>query len=488
VSADLAQFRDGFLADSFEALDSMERSLLRLTPGAADREHIHTIFRAAHSIKSGAGMFAFEEIVDFTHTLEALLDELRAGRMQVTTAICDGLLESVDQLRAMLTATQQRQPIDLGRSRVLQSRLKAIVAAGDIPVWKIHFKPLPGLQDCGVDPQQIAADLAGMGVLTSQSEWEFTLATTVPRDSIELIFEWAEGNCELSIERVDPARITQQVELPVAMPEPAAAASDNTIRVAVLKLDEMLHVADEAATAQSMLSELVSGLEGPQAQRLQAGLDELESRLRELQESVMRVRMLPVATVFRRLPRLVRDLSARLGKQIQLQVAGEGTELDKNVLEAIGDSLVHLVRNSVDHGIEMPDVRTAAGKPAEGTIQLQAFQEGGSVHIVLSDDGKGLDRDRLLHKARHSGLLDNGAELSDEQVQQLIFLPGLSTSDQATDVSGRGVGMDVVRRNAEKLGGQVAVRSEPGRGTSIHITLPLTQPAGQIATSARNCA
>jgi two-component system chemotaxis sensor kinase CheA len=202
----------------------------------------------------------------------------------------------------------------------------------------------------------------------------------------------------------------------------------------------------------------------------------------------MRVRMLPVATVFRRLPRLVRDLSARLGKQIQLQVAGEDTELDKNVLEAIGDSLVHLVRNSVDHGIEMPDVRTAAGKPAEGTIQLQAFQEGGSVHIVLSDDGKGLDRDRLLHKARHSGLLDNGAELSDEQVQQLIFLPGLSTSDQATDVSGRGVGMDVVRRNAEKLGGQVAVRSEPGRGTSIHITLPLTQPAGQIATSARNCA
>ena len=202
----------------------------------------------------------------------------------------------------------------------------------------------------------------------------------------------------------------------------------------------------------------------------------------------MRVRMLPVATVFSRLPRLVRDLSARLGKRIQIQITGEDTELDKNVLEAIGDPLLHLVRNSIDHGIEMPDVRTAAGKSAEGTIELQAFHEGGAVHIVISDDGKGLDMDRLLHKARNSGLVDTGIELSEEQVHQLIFLPGLSTTDQATDVSGRGVGMDVVRRNAEKLGGHVAVRSEPGKGTTIHITLPLTQPAGLLATSARNCA
>jgi two-component system chemotaxis sensor kinase CheA len=276
--------------------------------------------------------------------------------------------------------------------------------------------------------------------------------------------------------------------MPASSAAPVAPTADNTIRVAILKLDEVLQVAGEAATTQSMLSELAAGLEGPQARRLQAGLGELESRLRELQESVLRVRMLPVATVFSRLPRLVRDLSARLGKQIQLRVTGEDTELDKNVLEAIGDSLVHLVRNSIDHGIEMPAARTAAGKPVAGTIQLQAFQEGSSVHFVISDDGKGLDVGRLLQKARSSGEVDAATELSDEQVHQLIFLPGLSTTDQATEVSGRGVGMDVVRRNAEQLGGSVAVHSEPGKGTTIHITLPQAQPIDQIATSARNCA
>lgn len=188
----------------------------------------------------------------------------------------------------------------------------------------------------------------------------------------------------------------------------------------------------------------------------------------------MRVRMLPVGTVFSRFPRLVRDLSTRLGKKIRLQLSGEQTELDKTVLEKIGDPLVHLVRNSVDHGIELPEVRVAAGKPAEGTVHLNAFHKGGSINIVITDDGGGLNKQRIVEKARSKGLVDANAQLSDEQIFDLIFLPGFSTAAQTTDVSGRGVGMDVVRRNIKDLGGNVELQSELGRGTTITITLPLT--------------
>jgi two-component system chemotaxis sensor kinase CheA len=196
--------------------------------------------------------------------------------------------------------------------------------------------------------------------------------------------------------------------------------------------------------------------------------------VRELQESVMRVRMLPVGSVFSRFPRLVRDLATRLGKQIRLQLSGEQTELDKTVLEKIGDPLVHLVRNSIDHGIETPAERLAAGKPLEGVIHLNAFHKGGAISIVISDDGRGLHPARLLERARTRGLIGADEELTDAEVQELIFMPGFSTAAQATELSGRGVGMDVVRRNIKELGGSIELRSEAGRGTTLTITLPLT--------------
>ncbi|MEO6185329.1 MAG: chemotaxis protein CheA, partial [Steroidobacteraceae bacterium] len=240
------------------------------------------------------------------------------------------------------------------------------------------------------------------------------------------------------------------------------------------KIDELLNTVGEIVITQSMLSQLSTRFEGPHADRLRVGLGQLETHIRELQESVMRVRMLPVGSVFSRFPRLVRDLSNRLGKQIRLQITGEQTELDKTVLEKIGDPLVHLVRNSVDHGIELPDIRTAAGKSAEGTVHLNAFHKGGSINIVISDDGKGLDKAKLLEKARSKGLVDASAVLTDEQIYELIFLPGFSTAAQTTDVSGRGVGMDVVRRNIKDLGGNVELRTVLGKGTTTTITLPLT--------------
>jgi two-component system chemotaxis sensor kinase CheA len=394
--------------------------------------------------------------------------------------------------------------------------------------WKIGFKALPELLNRGNDPLRMFGELQGLGELKVVADgsavpdlptinpeicylsWQLELATEAPRSAIELIFEWAEGDCELDIQPLDapaavavapaaPAPIAVQATpadaLPAteaaAGPAPAAVAAApavarsapastpagaevNSIRVAIEKIDELLNTVGEIVITQSMLSQLSKHFEGMHADRLRSGLAQLDMNIRELQESVMRVRMLPVGTVFSRFPRLVRDLSTRLGKKIRLQLSGEQTELDKTVLEKIGDPLVHLVRNSVDHGIELPEARVAAGKPEEGTVHLNAYHKGGSINIVITDDGGGLNKQRIVDKARSKGLIDANAQLTDEQIFDLIFLPGFSTAAQTTDVSGRGVGMDVVKRNIKDLGGNVELQSELGKGTTITITLPLT--------------
>jgi two-component system chemotaxis sensor kinase CheA len=251
-------------------------------------------------------------------------------------------------------------------------------------------------------------------------------------------------------------------------------ADSGSIRVSVEKIDELMNTVGELVITQAMLSQLGSRLEGPTAEKLRAGLAQLERNMRELQESVMRVRMLPINVVFSRFPRMVRDLAQRLGKQIELKLTGEQTELDKTVLEKIGDPLVHLVRNSIDHGIETPEKRAAAGKIPAGTVHLDACHRGGNIAVEVSDDGGGLDKHRILAKARDRGLVGPNDVLTDEQIYELIFLPGFSTAEKTTDVSGRGVGMDVVRRNIKELGGKIELRSELGKGSRTIITLPLT--------------
>ena len=563
MGIELDQFHEVFFAESFEALDSMESALLKLVPGAADSETVNTVFRVAHSIKGGAGMFGFNEVASFTHTLETLLDELRAGRMEVTAPICEGLLQSVDQIRGMLSAIQKQQSFDPAAANALRNEFTRIIdeqkksgaaakpakaapvaekpaateavqqaqaAAAAAPAadpsalrrWKIGFKALPELLSRGNDPLRMFGELQALGQLRVQADysavpelaeldpnncfisWQLELLTEAPRSSIELIFEWAEGDCDLTIEEdgdviapqaaaEDEADVMHEaapavesaatapavraVQPSTAAPASAAQAASaevNSIRVAIEKIDELLNTVGEIVITQSMLSQLSKRFDGPHADRLRSGLAQLDMNIRELQECVMRVRMLPVGSVFSRFPRLVRDLSTRLGKKIRLQISGEQTELDKTVLEKIGDPLVHLVRNSVDHGIESPDARAAAGKPEEGTVHLNAFHKGGSINIVISDDGGGLNKNRILEKARSKGLIDANATLTDEQIYELIFLPGFSTAAQTTDLSGRGVGMDVVRRNIKDLGGNVELRSELGQGTTITITLPLT--------------
>jgi two-component system chemotaxis sensor kinase CheA len=380
--------------------------------------------------------------------------------------------------------------------------------------WHISFRPYPQLFAHGNDPLRMLRELAELGDLEIELDgtklpsleeldpescylaWELTLETDATRDVIDQIFDWAEGDCELKItdelatpaqEASAPAAAAQNVVNIASAPSAKAAPAHehheapkqglgdgSSIRVSTEKIDELMNTVGELVITQSMLSQLGAKVSGPVAEQLRSGLAQLERNMRELQESVMRVRMLPISFVFSRFPRMVRDLSQRLGKQVDLKMTGEQTELDKTVLEKIGDPLVHLVRNSVDHGIEMPEVRMAAGKPAAGSVFLEAYHKGGNITIEVGDDGGGLNKERILAKARERGLVSPTDVLTDEQIYDLIFMAGFSTADQATDISGRGVGMDVVRRNIKELGGTIEVRSTPGQGSRFVITLPLT--------------
>ena len=551
MTLEMDQFHAGFFEEAFESLDAMENALLQLDPGTPNAEAINSVFRVAHSIKGGSGMFSFSEVASFTHTLETLLDELRGGRMPVTRPTIDLLLKSTDVLRGMLQATQRKTPIDQQTVADIQFDLEQmlakrppVTAARGVPeaaaspsavttspvgplhpkemTWTIEFRPNARLVAPGADPSRVFSELAELGtmVLVAHADqlpalrdldpdvcyltWTITLTTELPSEAIHNILDWAEADFQLRAEESPPARPAVKSAPPIiegdardiapAAQDPppapatnqapasdaggnsakAASADSNSIRVAIEKLDELMNTVGEIVIAQSMLMQLVDGPKPARVDRIRAGLIQLERNVRELQESVMRVRMLPIRFAFSRFPRLVHDLSARLNKQIELKMTGEQTELDKKVLEKIGDPLVHLVRNSIDHGIELPETRLAAGKSAVGTLFLNAYQRGGSIVIEVGDDGAGLNLERILSKARANGLVGQNDSLSDEAIANLIFHPGFSTAEVTTDLSGRGVGMDVVRRNIEELGGTIELRTEAGKGSSVVISLPLT--------------
>ncbi|MEQ1579633.1 MAG: chemotaxis protein CheA [Steroidobacteraceae bacterium] len=561
MALDLEQFHDAFFEEAFEALDTMESALLKLNIGNPEPELVNTIFRVAHSIKGGSATFGFTEVASFTHTLETLLDELRGGRMQVTRALSDLLLKSVDVMREMLRSVQHKTPIDTQRVADLQFDLElAILQKNQAPAaaaepatappvapnegshaasrtvmpgqrrWQIGFRPYPQLLLRGNDPLRLLRELQELGSLEVEVDmtglpglaemntedcylaWNLVLTSEVTQDVIAQVFDWAEGDCKLEISEIKSTPPEQKataaaIVVPLkpvasrdakaeaipakaaepatdqnrpqgaspAAPGPAQAGSDSgSIRVSTEKIDEIMNTVGEIVITQSMLSQLGSNMEGPLAERLRSGLAQLERNVRELQEGVMRVRMLPISFVFSRFPRMVRDLSHRLGKEIELKLTGENTELDKTVLEKIGDPLVHLVRNSIDHGIEKPDIRRAAGKSPAGTVHLDAYHKGGNITVEVRDDGAGLDRDRILKKARERGLVGPNETPDDPVIHDLIFAAGFSTAEQTTDVSGRGVGMDVVRRNVQELGGTIEIRTERGKGSCFTITLPLT--------------
>ncbi len=529
MSVDLEQFHQVFFEESFEGLDIMESGLMELDLGDADSEEINTIFRAAHSIKGGSGTFGFTEIASFTHIMETLLDEMRDGRRQVTRDAIDVLLHSVDVLRMMMNSVQDNTDLDQARVAEQMAELEAILggessagasstvstepaAASDkICGWNISFIPDETMMQTGNDPLRILRELQELGEarITTNTEalpeldklnpencylsWNIELLGDISRDLINDVFLWVEDDCKLKVEAInEPAEQPAETALnaePVAAKEAQPApvekiekkavkekkpAASSSIRVGIDKIDGLINMVGELVITQSMLSLLGEDFSLEKLEKLQDGLGQLERHTRELQESVMMIRMLPISFSFSRFPRLVRDLSSQLGKKIELKMSGENTEIDKTLIEKIGDPLVHLVRNSLDHGIEMPEDRIAAGKPETGTINLNAYHKGGNIVIEIIDDGKGIDADIILQKGIEKGLVQEGAKMSKTQILDLIFQPGFSTAAEITDVSGRGVGMDVVRKNIMSLGGAVEIQSEVGKGSTITIRLPLT--------------
>jgi len=559
MTLDLTQFHETFFAESAEALDQMEAALLKLSAGDADLDLVNTIFRVAHSIKGGSATFGFSDVAGFTHILETLLDQMRGGKRRVDSALVDTLLRSCDLMRAMLADTQAKRPVDKARVSALHAEIESIMAgkaeAAPMPVvsapapaaapqlspveirsgWRIHFVPGPKLLRNGNDPLRLLRELQTLAPCDIRVDakwvppltdldpeecrlsWKIEVNGPVKEAAIKSVFDWVEGECDLTIEAFGPAAESAEsavaapaaaapapvIELPAAAPAPVASApataaasapapaapataahSDGgSIRVSIEKIDELLNSVGELVITQSVLSQLAAPLAGHEAEQLRNALGQLERHMRGLQESVMRVRMLPISVVFNRFPRLVRDLGQRLGKKIELRLTGDTTELDKTVLEKIGDPLVHLVRNALDHGIESPEMRLAAGKQAHGVIELSAYHKGGNVIVEVTDDGGGLKREKILAKARERGLVGADEELSEDRIFNLIFAPGFSTADVVSDVSGRGVGMDVVKRNINELGGHVQIHSTAGKGSMVRIRLPLTLAIldGQLA-------
>ena len=533
MSVDLDQFKGIFFEESFENLDAMETGLLALSEGETDLETVNTIFRGAHSIKGGGAAFGFDVVSSFTHVMEELLDKMRNGEMEADFASVNILLESVDVLRELLKAFQDGLEPDDQRALALKLKLEEIrdgasgvseiatdsqieVEAGDtrdeeIIGWTIHFLPYENLLQTGNDPSLMLRELACLGEMSLQVHtqripplaemdpekcylsWDIELKAPVERDAITEIFEWVEDDCDLDIqpvvqpverrkmERRDEERRTgegagleRRKEDRRAVGKDAAPAPSATIRVSTERIDEIIDMVGELVITQSMLSQLGEDLDLAKLEKLREGLEQLERNSRELQEGVMSIRMQPISFAFNRFPRMVHDVSQKLSKQIRLETSGEDTEMDKTVMEKINDPLVHLVRNSIDHGLETPNERLEAGKEEEGIVRLNAYHQGSFVIIEVSDDGSGLDRERIFTKAVERGLVKESDELSDDQVFRLLLEAGFSTAEQVSDLSGRGVGLDVVRKNIEGLGGSIDIRSELGVGTTFAIRLPLT--------------
>ena len=513
MSMDISDFYQTFFDEADELLADMEQHLLGLDPQEPDSEQLNAIFRAAHSIKGGAGTFGFTVLQETTHILENILDGARRGEMQLSTDIINLFLETKDimqeQLDAYKTATEPnaatfeyicqalRQLALEAKGEVIEPP-KTLAAAANAPV------AAAGLRLALVDlkPAEIPLMLEELGnlgtvsdVVKGETSVEVTLDSTVDQDDIVavLCFVIEEAQIQFLTAPSAPKAVEPIVEAvaeePVAplatvtditpakreAPKKAAAkASESTsIRVAVEKVDQLINLVGELVITQSMLAQRSGELDPVAHGDLLNSMGQLERNARDLQESVMSIRMMPMEYVFSRFPRLVRDLASKLGKEVELTLQGSSTELDKSLIERIIDPLTHLVRNSLDHGIESPENRIAAGKSPVGNLILSAEHQGGNICIEVVDDGAGLNRERILAKALSSGL-PVSESMSDEEVGMLIFAPGFSTAEQVTDVSGRGVGMDVVKRNIQEMGGHVEISSKQGKGTTIRILLPLT--------------
>jgi two-component system, chemotaxis family, sensor kinase CheA len=510
------KYKQAFQEEAREILVELEAALLALNENRSDKELVGRAFRALHTIKGSGAMFGFDALATFTHNLETAFDEVRAGRLTVTSELVDLALAALDQIKAMLEEAMGGAAAGSGAEIIAKLHeltgetetapaqpaqapppAPSAIGAGPVGVWKIHFSPGPDLMRNGTDPLLLLRELRQLGdlgvtpVLTAVPSlaeldpercyiaWDMVLTTAATREAIRDVFIFVEDCCELAI-----APTAVPVAAPAPAPPPAeekplkygrraddTPANVSSIRVPAAKLDQFVNLVGELVTVQARLGEVATRREDPEMMGVAEEIERLTSSLRE---NSMSIRMLPIRATFERFRRLVHDLARDLHKEVDLTIEGADTELDKTVIDQLADPLMHLIRNSMDHGIEPPAERRAQGKPPTATIHLSARHSGASVLIGVSDDGAGINAEAVRARAIEKGLVAPDAQLTETEVFSLILAPGFSTAQQVTDVSGRGVGMDVVRRSVEALRGTIDITSRPGAGANVTLRLPLT--------------
>ena len=550
MKIDLSQFRQTFLQESAEHVASMEAGLLQLRSTPDDVELLNSIFRSAHSIKGGAGSFGMDNLTQFTHALESLLDRLRSKEMQASEEVIGILLRSVDVLRGLLRAdADEAMPSEAVELVAFIETLTPTEAVGveaapartpqamegglETRRYEVEFRPDRELFSSGTNPIVLLRNLAALGTVAAcrlhldempsladldparcYLSWSIELSSACAETELHEVFEFVEHLAEIRIRAVDAppqpnpvlsqdstsaleianspasdgqrpfverrkASVADRRQSPVvdrrqSSARTAPAGESSSIRVSIDKVDRLIDLVGELVIAHVMTAQMVEAFEPSCLPKLREAVASMERNTRELHERVMGIRMLPVGTLFQRHSRTVYDIAQATGKPMRLETVGEDTEIDKSMLELLGDPLTHLVRNAADHGIESPETRAEAGKPPEGVIALKAFHRSGRVVIEVSDDGAGIDTEKVRRKAVERGLIGPDVQMDDEQLRMLIFAPGFSTKETVSDLSGRGVGMDVVKRNVQQLNGTVAVASEKGRGSTVTVELPLT--------------
>jgi len=511
-----------FLQEAEDLLAKIEEIALEVQPGETPGESVHHLFRAFHTIKGSGAMFGFDTVAAFTHHVETVLDKVRDGLVPISRELIDLILASRDQIKNLLEAAQTGGPVPLANGQKLITGLNALLpdkpaeaSARPTPApaapaaarqtFDIQFRPQPGVMASGTDLARLLDELRTLGdcQITAQTDavpplnqlhadqcylsWDIKLTTEKGANAIKDVFIFVEDISEIKItpQPEKPGLIPMVSALPPP-PTPTAAAEtppatckethkpavrDSVVRVPAERLDQLVSLVGELVMNQSRLSQIAARSGDG---NLGEPVEELERLVNELRDNVLGIRMMPIGTTFSRFKRLVHDLSQELGKEIDLVTEGAETELDKTVLDQLGDPLVHLIRNSIGHGIEPPAERERLGKPRRGTIRLSASHVGSNVVIMIDDDGQGIDVEAVRTKALEKKLIPAGASLTDKEVLDLIFLPGFSTAKAVTNVSGRGVGMDVVKRQFDALRGQISMTTTSGRGTHLTLTLPLT--------------
>ena len=486
-----------FRQEATELLDQLEQALLDLERRSGDADLVNTAFRALHTIKGSGAMFGFDRVAQFTHHMETAFDLVRNGKAAASAALIAVTLAAKDHIRALI---EQPGTADDAAGAALLGRLQSALApdapaAAATRTWRIRFRLPRNAMATGTNPLLLLDELRALGDCTVVADtsavppvealnpvdcligWDVRLVTARSRDAIEQVFLFLLDEMQLEIEEQDaaPAHASgSPPDLSAAPPKPAegnAGRDSGSIRVPAERLDALMDQVGELVIAQSRLKQVATGSRDIQVKAI---AEEIERLALELRDTTMGARLVPIGQLFGRFRRLVHDLARELRKQVTLELIGQETELDKTLIERLADPLIHLIRNAVDHGIGTPDQRIASGKPPEGRVRLAARHLGHEVLISISDDGAGLDRARIQQRAEEQGLVPAGARLADSELFQLILQPGFSTATQVTSVSGRGVGMDVVRRAIETLRGSIDIASQSGHGTEITLRLPLT--------------